>query len=407
MPSSDDTSAASPARIFTRKQLPTLLVLMVAGSLTSVVGGMVAPVFPEVVEQFQVDPRWAGVLVSMHTLTLALFSPIFGFLADRVGKLKVLIPSLVGYALFGAAGAVTHGFGAMLLSRALVGATSGGIAAAGIGFLGSMYEGEARSRVMGYATSALATASVIFPLIGGWLGSFNWRYAFLLYGVAIPVAVAAPMILRENPARKPTVDLTQTKGLTNTLQKPSVLVLFLALGLTSAVFYVVIVYAPLYFKATIEASTLLNGMILASRAIGAAIVSAVGASRLAQRIGTIPAIAVGFGLMALTLVAIPVLVQPQLILLTALAFGVGFGVVMPNLYSALADFSPLEQRSGILAIGTGASSLGQFVSPVLLGPIWKNTGAGVFYVAAGVAIAVGLLSLIGSKTFRLPRPGEQ
>ena len=137
-------------KVFSRQQLPTLLVLLAAGALTSGVGGLANPVFPEVVEQFKVDPRWAGTLVSMHTLTLAIFSPVLGILADRLGKLRVLTPALLCYAVFGVAGAFAQGFWPMLLSRGLVGAASGGIAAAGIGFLGSMYEGTVRSRVMGY-----------------------------------------------------------------------------------------------------------------------------------------------------------------------------------------------------------------------------------------------------------------
>ncbi|MEL6163829.1 MAG: hypothetical protein AAFR37_08715 [Cyanobacteria bacterium J06628_3] len=49
---------------------------------------------PEVKDQLLIDPRWSGMLVSMHCLTIFLFSPIFGILADRIGKAKVLIPPL-------------------------------------------------------------------------------------------------------------------------------------------------------------------------------------------------------------------------------------------------------------------------------------------------------------------------
>jgi len=383
------------------KQMPTLLVLLAAGCLTSMTGGVVAPVFPEIVEQLHIDPKWAGTLVSMHTLTTALSSPVLGILADRLGKLRILIPSLICYALFGAAGALMQSFGSLLVTRALVGVANGGIAAASIGLLSGIYEGEGRSQIMGYATSALATASIIFPLLGGWAGSAHWQFTFCLYGLGLPVALAAALILQEgNSQQTATVDLSQTKKLSKTLQQPSVLILLLALVLVSGIFYAVIVYAPLYFKASIGADTVLNGAILASRAVGAAIISALGASRLAKRLGVSQAVAVGFGLMALTLIVIPYLEQAQWALLTALVFGVGFGIVMPNLYDALSDLSPPDQRSSVLAIGTGVSSLGQFMSPVFLGPVWKNSGETVFYVAAAVAIASGVLSLLQGKSLQ-------
>ncbi|MGP1382575.1 MAG: MFS transporter [Thainema sp.] len=390
--SSADSSKSS--RVFTRRNLPLLLVLMSAGALTSVVGGVVAPVFPEVVEQFNIDPQWAGVMVGMHTLTIALASPICGILADRIGKFKVLIPSLLLYSIFGMMGAFAQSFAFMMVSRALVGVAAGGIAAGGIGFLASMFDGDARSRAMGYATSALASSSIFFPLLGGWLGSYNWRYAFGLYVMAIPIMLLAIFVLRKPVTQSAsTVDLSHKDELLRVLVKPGVLLAFLALAMASAVFYIVIVYAPLYYKQTIDASTLLNGAILASRAIGASVISAVGASRIARRLGINGAIMVGFLGMAMALATVPYLDQPGSILLAALGFGLGFGVVMPNLYDILAKFAPEGQRAGVLAIGTGASSLGQFLSPLLLGPVWKYYGIAVFFVGSAVAIAVGFICL--------------
>ncbi len=390
--SSADSSKST--RVFTRRNLPLLLVLMSAGALTSVVGGVVAPVFPEVVEQLNVDPQWAGVMVGMHTLTIALASPICGILADRIGKFKVLIPSLLLYSIFGIMGAFAQSFAFMMVSRALVGAAAGGIAAGGIGFLASMFDGDARSRAMGYATSALASSSIFFPLLGGWLGSYNWRYAFGLYAMAIPIMLLAMFVLRKPVTQSgSTVNLGHKDELLRVLLQPSVLLAFLALAMASAVFYIVIVYAPLYYKQTIDASTLLNGAILASRAIGASVISAVGASRIARRLGLNGAIMVGFLGMAMALATVPYLDQPGPILLAALGFGLGFGVVMPNLYDILAKLAPESQRAGVLAIGTGASSLGQFLSPLLLGPVWKYYGIAVFFVGSVVAIAVGFICL--------------
>lgn len=363
-------------------------------------GGVVAPVFPEIVEQLQIDPRWAGTLVSMHTLMTALSSPVLGILADRIGKQRVLISSLISYSLFGAAGAFMQNFGSLLATRALIGISNGGIAAASIGIVSGMYEGEERSRMMGYTVSALATASIIFPLLGGWVGSTHWQFTFFLYGLGLPVALAAALILREqNSQAAKTVDLSQTQKLRKSLQQPSVLMFLLALFLASSVFYVVIVYGPLYFKAAIGAGTILNGAILASRAIGAAIISAWAANRLAKTLGINLAIALGFGLMAITLFAIPYIEEPHWAFVTALLFGAGFGIVMPNLYNVLSLLSPPDQSSSVLAIGTGISSLGQFLCPVFLGPVWKTSGEVVFYVGAAVAIANCAL-ILSSKGIR-------
>jgi MFS family permease len=156
--------------------------------------------------------------------------------------------------------------------------------------------------------------------------------------------------------------------------------------------YAVVIYAPLYLKATIGAGAVLNGVVLASRAVGAAAISAFGAKWLEKTLGAAQSTAMGFGLMALTLMTIPLLHQLSWIVLTAVFFGVGFGIVLPTLYGTLANLAPSDLRSSVLAAGTGAGFLGQFLSPILLAPVLSYGGLeGVFYAAAIISLVTGLL----------------
>lgn len=359
-------------------------------------GGVVSPVLPEMVQQLNLDPKWAGMLVSMHALTIALFTPILGILADRVGKLRVMIPSLLLYSLFGTLGAFIPHLVPLLVVRGLLGAASGGVAAASIGLLGSMYEGESRSRVLGYATSAMTTAAILVPIVGGWIGSDHWQRSFYLYLLGIPLAIVALIVLNDEPSQRSSAltPIDQREQLLKTLRHPQTLQLYLILALAATVVYAVVIYTPLYLKATIGAGPQLNGIVLGVRAIGAAIISAVGASWLAKRIGTKQAIALGFFLMTLTLLTIPFLHTIELILPTAVLFGIGFGIITPNTYNALATRAPAEVRASVLAIGTGANSLGQFISPLILGSVWKYVGLpAVFFVTAAIALSMSLVSL--------------
>jgi len=374
---------------------PKLLVLLAAGALITMTGAVIAPILPEMVQQLHIEPRLAGNLVSVHCLTIALFSPPLGILADRVGRLRVLVPSLLFYALFGTAGALMSSFWPLLVMRGLLGAASGGIAAASLGLMGSMYEGQERAQALGYAASILTITGILFPLLGGWVGATHWQFAFYLYGLGVPLALIAALILRQKPPKLRTTKTTEPNHqLSQVLGQPSALWLLLTLGLASIAMYSVVIYAPLYLKATIGAGAVLNGIVLASRAVGAAFVSAFGARWLSHILGFSRATAIGFGLMALTLGTIPLLHQFGWILLTAVFFGIGFGIVLPNLYSALANLAPSKLRSSVLAAGIGAGFLGQFLSPILLGPVLGYSGlAGVFYAAASVSVATGVMLL--------------
>lgn len=378
---------------------PALLTILAAGSLTTMAGGVVAPVLPDIVQQLNLEPGLAANLVSMHCLTIALFSPFLGILADRVGRLKVLVASLILYAVFGIVGAMLESIVPLLISRGLLGAASGGIAAASLGLLGNMYEGQERSQALGYATSTLTITGILFPLLGGWVGATHWQYAFYLYGIGFPLALIAAIVLKEPSNQTPKETAQPSYKLAEILGHQQTLWLLLTLAMASVVMYAVVIYAPLYLNATIGAGAVVNGVVLAVRALGAAVVSAFGARQLSQRFGLAKTTAIGFGLMAVTLAIIPLIHELNLILLTSVIFGVGFGIVLPSLYSALANLAPAKLRSSILAAGTGAGFLGQFLSPILLGSVLKHKGLeGVFYATAGLSVfAAAFLLIFGSK----------
>lgn len=287
----------------------------------------------------------------------------------------------------------------LLVTRGLLGAASGGIAAASLGLLGSMYEGNERSQALGYATSTLTITGIVYPVLGGLVGANNWQEAFYLYGLGLPLAGLSALTLRQPSRQTKTKTGESSFMLGQILGNHQTLWLLLTLGVASVVMYTGVTYAPLYFKDAIAAGPVENGIILASRAVGAAAVSAFGARRLSQRLGLAKATAVGFGLMALTIGTIPLLHNLNLIVLTAVLFGVGFGIVLPSLYDALANMAPAKLRSSVLAAGTGAGFLGQFLSPILLGSLVTSRGlSGVFYAAAILSVVTGvLLVLFGSK----------
>ena len=365
-------------------------------------GSVVSPVLPDIKEQLNINDVLVGNLVTMHCLTIALFSPFLGILADKISPVRVLIPSLAFYGLFGSSGALMHSFWPLLGTRALLGVASGGIAAGSLGLLGQMYDGEKRAQAIGYATATLTITGIIFPLLGGFVGAQNWQFTFYLYVIGIPLAVLAALLFS---SQRLSSSGNQSPGLDNNfgeiLNNPNILRLLITLILASMVMYAVVIYTPEYLRDTLNISTVLNGVVLASRALGAAVISAFGAKPIAQTIGRDGSIGLGFGLMALTLITIPVLNQFHLILIAAICFGIGFGLVLPNLYSSLANIAPSHMRSSLLAAGTGAGFLGQFLSPILLGPILGIGGLElVFYTAAGIAMIAGLLLLFSKHLTR-------
>ena len=353
-------------------------------------GSVLAPVFPEIVKELDLSPQWAGMLVSLHTIIIALFIPLVSILADIIGKSKVLIISLFAYGVLGVSGAFFNDLTPLLISRGFLGIAAGGITASCIGILSDIYQGDARLRILGYATSAMTTATIFMPLLGGLVGSFNWRWVFYLYGLSIPVAISALLILPHQSLRKIS-DMSNLVGnqLIENIKKPPVIRLFITIALAAAIMYSILIYSPVYLAEHLNSDAQINGMVLAAMAIALAIFSASGAIYIAKAIGHNQTIALGFSLMAITLIIFPLLTDISLIIIIVFTFGTGLGIVIPNLYNNLADFASEESRSTVLAIGNGCNSLGQFISPLFLGFVWNNWGLiFIFYISALIATLI-------------------
>ncbi len=378
-----------------------LILLLTTASFIVMTGGVIAPIFPEIVTDLHLSPALAGYLISSHFLTVGIFSPILGILADRLGQVRILVVSLILYALFGMVGGLTQSFLPMLMTRGLIGGATGGIAAASLGLLVKMYDSaEERSQAIAYVSSVITVSNIIYPVLGGIVGTLHWRAVFCLYGLALPLALLVVLTLQpQTDSKTPSSELSENRNhldeIIQTFTNPFTLQLFLTLCLTAATAYAVIIYLPLYLRTTMNASSVLIGIVLASQALGAAGISAFGVRRLNQRFGLIGTMGLGFGCMALPLIIIPQLHQLIFLFPTTIILGIGLGMVVPSLYNLLSNLAPLEYQSSILAAGTGANFLGQFLCPSLFGMVLSHQGViGVFYLGASLPLILGLLMLV-------------
>jgi predicted MFS family arabinose efflux permease len=191
---------------------------------------------------------------------------------------------------------------------------------------------------------------------------------------------------------------SQALGFRAVFQQPAIPRLLLSLVIVSAAVFGMVVYLPLYLQLRLGTDVGINGIVLATMAIGSALSSLLLLKWLTHHLGIFRTLPLGLGLMALLLILTPTLEQLSLVLLTAMGFGVGFGVVTPSLYNGLANLTPNNLQSSVLATGIGAGFLGQFLSPLILGRVLALTHiTGVFYAAAVAVLGTGIMLVLPPK----------
>lgn len=110
-------------------------------------------------------------------------------ITQKWGKKCTLISGIILYLMGGLGAAVMPGFYSMVAARALLGIGCGLITPMAQALISSNFEGETRTRLTSYSSSASYFMGIIASFTVANLAALNWRLAFLIYLVAVLVLV--------------------------------------------------------------------------------------------------------------------------------------------------------------------------------------------------------------------------
>ncbi|WP_165521947.1 MFS transporter [Micromonospora zingiberis] len=173
------------------RRAPELTVLLIGSTLTVLAGAVLTPVVQLLITERQLTATAAGLVVTVHGISLAVAAPATGHLVDRYGVRRPLAIGLLLYGLAGGAGAIVESYPLLIATRLVFGVGAALVFTGTTVGLLDRYAGPARDRVMGWRSTAISLGGVVWPLIGGVLGVLSWRAPFLVYLLGIPLALLA------------------------------------------------------------------------------------------------------------------------------------------------------------------------------------------------------------------------
>ncbi|MBF6166093.1 MFS transporter [Streptomyces gardneri] len=134
-------------------------------------------------------------LFSIYLLAQAVTVPIYGKLADTVGRKPVILFGITIFALGSLLCGMATSMLGLIIFRAVQGIGAGAIQPMTMTIAGDLYTLSERARVQGYLASVWAMSSVAGPVLGGLFAEYvSWRWIFL---INLPLcALAAWMLVR-------------------------------------------------------------------------------------------------------------------------------------------------------------------------------------------------------------------
>lgn len=380
----------------------TGIALLLPITLSTMAIVLLAPILPRMMIEFADVPQseyWVPMILTIPALCVALFSPVAGMLGDFFGRRDLLLWSFVAYAIVGVAPAFLTDLRAIIASRVAVGLAESIIMVLSTTMIGDFFEGPARDRWLAAQTAFASLSALVFFNLGGQLGRFGWRAPFWAYGMALLMLVLVLRFTWEPGEADATEDVGHAPHHAGWagFPWPRMLGIMAITIYGSVLFYTVQIQASRGLAVLGLSDPGRIGFLTSIASIGVPLGTFV-----YSRVGQSPVtrlLVVEFGLLACGFLAMSQAHGPTSFLIGCFINQFGAGLLLPTLLVRAINGLPFAIRSRGAGLWTGAFSLGQFLSPLVVTFSTAQVGGllgafGVLSAGAALAMAAALATLV-------------
>lgn len=351
------------------------------------------PALPLLSRAFGLDGAASWPVVAAFALPGLVCIPFVGVMADRHGRKKVLIPSLLLFAGGGLVCALAQSFEQLLVCRFIQGAGSAPLGLLYAAIIADTWRGEERARVMSFNAAVLGFGTALSPALGGALAMLHWRLVFLLPLLALPLVWLASVLplLRPGGGERLKDYAVRTMALAGSER------IRLLLALTLLTFIMLsgplITCFPLLAEELFQARPLDAGLIIAASSLASGLAAFV-LPRLYRRFSVRALLLTATALYVASFCLMPHAPALFWLLGPVSLYGLAQGLNIPLVATLLAGQAPQGQRGAIMALNALLLRLGQNVGPAIFGLLAACFGPGRAIVAGTIpALCIALLVL--------------
>ncbi|MFB6194871.1 MAG: MFS transporter [Haloplanus sp.] len=368
---------------------------------------IVGPALPAIADAFGVSSARSGLVITAFAAPGAVLAPVVGMYADRLGRRRVIVPCLLVYGVAGLAVTLATDLWVVLVLRAIQGSVGGSILASlAMALVGDYYAGPRRNAVMGVLSASVSFSAAAGPVLGGVLAAQSWDAPFYLYGSSVVVAAFVYRYLdapetEADAGGGPSTRGSYLRAAIRSLPAREALAAYGATFVGFTLFFGgVLAAVPFLLEETYGLPAGRVGALVTGAMMVAAVV-AVFNGRFARYLSNLGLVTVGFVGYAAGLVGVWAASSAGGVLLALGVFGVGHGLVLPSVASALSALAGPEFRGGVMSLRTSVVLGAQAVGPPLFTLPATRLGYELPLALGGVGAvvtAVGLFVAVGGRT---------
>jgi MFS family permease len=366
---------------------------------------MLAVALPTLADEFDITKGHAGVLITVYLVAMLVGQPTAGRIADHVGARRLAIIAVTGFGLCSAAAMFAGSFSVLVATRTGQAVFASALSPSVRALLRRVTDPDSRGRAFGLQESVIGVGAGLGPVIGGLLlALFGWR---AIFAINLPTVAVVLIVLRRSvPA---SVDATPAPAAPHAsaaaipVDAPRVVNrTFVAAFSTqaTAVFaqYALLLVSPILLDSR-DWATGSIGLALSTLTLGMIVMSPIG-GRLGDEWGRRRPVVSGLVVSTIAVAASAAFgtsVASALLIGTLLAFGLGYGVASPSIFTAGIEAAP-EAHVGLTAgLLSTSRYVGSIAASILLTMIVTDDadGVGTLLVMSTVALVISIATATG------------
>jgi MFS family permease len=384
--------------------------------------GIVLPLLPFYAEEFGATPLQVTLLIASFSATQFVAVPVWGRVSDRLGRRPFIVAGLfasaVSYLIFGLAGSLFT----LFISRIAAGAAGGTISVAQA-YVADTTGPRDRAHGLGMLGAASGLGVLIGPAIGGYFSGFGYHVpGFIAAGLCAANGIAAIFFLPESrrptgatagaPAGRSGAPATRAmppaggqaatlRGWVRSMTSYPFYLLLVVYFLSIMSFTAMTAVLALYADRAFGMTAMDMGIVFAVAGGTTVVVRGLLIGWLARRVGERRIVLAGTVVLALTLVAIPLVRNPAMIFALVPFWALAAGLTFPSLASLVSQESDAESQGSMLGGQQVVGGIARVAGPVWAGALFGAVGIGSPFVVGAALVTVA--ALVAS---RIPAPAH-
>jgi len=382
-----------------------LVILSLAGFVTSFGAHIVATNLPSYAEVVGVGAFMIGMLISVYDFAELFAKPIAGYTADRRGMKLTLLVGLTIFIL-GSLLFLVIPAKLLLLVRFVQGLGAAALSTVSIALV-ARYFTTGRGRAFGIYNAIKGAGYVIAPALGGFLiRASGFSMVFIVSaavgGFALLLALLLPSDRNSSGQLDDDDDDIGLKEFFLIFSDPRLAPIYAVIVINMFLVGILFGFLPVYVHG-VGYSAFQSGLLVSFATAAYLIIQPI-AGHAADRLDIRKTVFFGLLLAALAVTAITFTSGPLLIAIV-IAAGLGVGTVWTNSDTLVSRIAEPNKLGASIGAAQSFKEFGDMVGPLLIGLLTQFFGVRVGFVSCGVLALVVLLALTKSGTL-VQAPGD-